>query len=417
LHIVFIVGSYYPNYSAVGKCIGNVADELATNHNVTIICLKSFNEQKNLEMYNNQKIVRVNTYEKKARSRLITNIREKKGPEKEINRVLLSINKVSRFIKTIFSKVTINKELVNAYFEALCEINTSIDLIVPACMPFESVLAAVNFKKYSKEKVKIIPFLFDKFTDNSNLHRIKINKIIKRSRHILLEKEVLLHSDKVLAMHSLRHHFESELSEFNNKITYVEHPLIIKPVITSDRVSNGIQLSYIGGLYKNYVTPNYLLELFSRVNEDNMILNFFIIGNCNRIVERYCKIKPQKIINHGSVAKEEANKAAANSNILISIAEKDGVQMSSKIFEYISLGKPIVHFYSVDNDVNIKILNHYPYCLCLKQDSDRLDENLKKFVTFCNKYKDTFVEFDTIKEVYSDALPKNTANLIIELVK
>ena len=27
-NIVFILGSYYPNYSAVGKCLGNIADIL-----------------------------------------------------------------------------------------------------------------------------------------------------------------------------------------------------------------------------------------------------------------------------------------------------------------------------------------------------------------------------------------------------
>lgn len=33
-HIVFILGSYYPNYSAVGMCLGNLADCFSKNYKV-----------------------------------------------------------------------------------------------------------------------------------------------------------------------------------------------------------------------------------------------------------------------------------------------------------------------------------------------------------------------------------------------
>jgi hypothetical protein len=41
--------------------------------------------------------------------------------------------------------------------------------------------------------------------------------------------------------------------------------------------------------------------------------------------------------------------------------------MSSKIFEYISCGKPIVHFYTANNDAKLKILKEYPLALCLSK--------------------------------------------------
>lgn len=417
MHIVFLVGSYFPYYTAVSKCIGNITDELAKEHKITIICQKSFNEQNEIDIYNKQKIIRFNTKESKIRNRLITNIKERKGITRILNKSFLNIYIMSRLVKTIFSKVTVKDELVDAYFQALNEINTPIDLIIPSCMPFESVLATINFKKYSKSELKVVPFLFDQFADNSNLHRVKLNRLLKRPKHIMLEREIIVHSDRILAMHSLKQHFEKEFGEFNKTIYYVEHPLITHPTIKTTEASKNIKISYIGGLYKNYVTPNYLLELFSNVDDNNLFLNFYIIGNLNRIVDTFCEAFPQKIANHGSLPKEEADKAAANSDILISIAEKDGIQMSSKIFEYISLGKPIIHFYSVDNDVNLKILHKYPLCLCLKQDKNKLKENIKLFVEFCKRHKDSSVEFDNIKEAFSDALPEYTANLIMELVR
>ena len=40
--------------------------------------------------------------------------------------------------------------------------------------------------------------------------------------------------------------------------------------------------------------------------------------------------------------------------------------MSSKIFDYMSFGKPIIHFYFNDNDVNVPWLKHYNNAFCIK---------------------------------------------------
>jgi len=55
-----------------------------------------------------------------------------------------------------------------------------------------------------------------------------------------------------------------------------------------------------------------------------------------------------------------------NSDNLIAVGNNDCNQVPSKIFEYMSFGKPIVYFYS-DDDVNVKILKKYPIALCLRR--------------------------------------------------
>lgn len=416
MNIIIILGGYYPYYSAVGKCAGNIADELSKENQITVICKKRFTKEKNVEIINNQKIIRVDTEDNKIRNKLNEKIANKKGIKNKIYKVLLKIHKMKEMAKIIFCSVTIRKELVNEYVKALYKINESIDFIIPLCMPFESIVAATKYTDNEKNiKTKIIPYLFDQFTRSDTLHRNNLNKFLKRKKNLNLERRVFLKSYKILAMNSLKEHFLSDLREITN-IYYIEHPLLLKYEDIKKKKNDVIIISYVGGLYKNYVEPNYFLKLYQLSNIKNSTLHFYIIGNCGDTVNKYAHVSLGKIINHGSVDKQTASRVTSQSDVLISIAEKKGIQMSSKIFEYISNGKPIIHFYSVDNDVNLKILNKYPLSLCLKQDYNKLDENINKFNQFCNKYSKANVPFEEVEKIYYNATPKYTANLIKELI-
>ena len=417
LHIVFIVGSYYPNYSAVGKCAGNVAEELSKYHKITVICSKNHLNQKNEEVFNCQRIIRIMTKEKKTRFELEDNIQYKIGFKRRINEFRYKIYKVSRMLKTIISKTSIKKDLVQSYVEALNNINEPVDAVIPVSMPFESVVAAVQYKTTYNEKVKVIPYLFDQFVDNENLHRIKFNKDLKRKGHIELENKLFQESQAILAMHSLSAHFKSDLPKISN-IYFLEHPLLIKQKSSSVKTCNkNIEISYIGSLLKGYVTPDYLLELYKKSNMEKTALNFYIIGNCSEAVNYYSRQFPNNIINHGSVDKETANKKISNSDILISIAEKQGIQMSSKIFDYISHGKPIIHFYTVEDDVNLKILKKYPNVLCLKQDEELLNENVRAFDDFCDNNYYRIIPYEEVAEIINDATPEYTVEIIRKIIE
>lgn len=40
MNIVFVTGLYVPRYSAVGKCVKNLAAEMARRHDVTVLSIK-----------------------------------------------------------------------------------------------------------------------------------------------------------------------------------------------------------------------------------------------------------------------------------------------------------------------------------------------------------------------------------------
>ncbi|WP_238652136.1 hypothetical protein [Paenibacillus piscarius] len=418
MHIVLIVGSYYPYYSAVGRCAGNIAQELEKNNKVTVICLKNNELQLSYEKLSKHDIIRVDTKDISMRNRLKMNIKARKGIIKKFYRAADNLYKIRSALKTILSYTSVNNQLRDAYIHAIEKISSPIDVIVPFSLPFESVLAASKYIENIDREVKLIPFLFDQFVNSQTLHRSEINKKFKKSRHLKLEKEMLNLSFNVLAMHSLKKHFELHFPGNLGKIKFVEHPLILDKNKKSEGEkypNKPLIISYVGGLYKRYVTPEYLFKIFKSANNVNSILNFYIIGNCNEMVNKYSGYFPGKIVNHGSVDKETADQAISESDILVSIAEKEGIQMSSKIFDYISNKKPIIHLYTVQNDVNLKILNKYPLSLCLQQDNSKIKENSIKYEEFCEKIFDLSISFEEIKELFTDALPSYSAELILSL--
>lgn len=415
MHIVFIVGSYYPYYSAVSKCAGNVADEMSKSHRVTVLCMKNSPNQLDEEEYRRQKIIRICTKDNRTRFKFQQKINETQRFRRNVYRFFLKLYKISCALMTIFSRDSIKKELVKKFKKALIQIDESIDVIIPVSLPFEGVVAAIQYKEYQNREIKVIPYLFDQFAENDRLHRIKLNKTVKRRRHIRIEHEYFEKADSILAMHSFETRFSSALPEIN-KVLFVEHPLLVEPNQISAIKENDLTvIAYIGGLLKNYVEPNYLLELYKRT-AINSTLHFYIVGNCSEVVDKYSRVMPNRIINHGSVDKETANSEIQKSDILISIAEKNGLQMSSKIFDYISHGKPIVHFYKKDYDVNFRVLEKYPNVLCIREKKELLTQNTMKFSQFCESNRDKIISFSEVSELFYDATPQYTAKMIEEII-
>ncbi len=416
MNIVFIVGSYYPNYSAVGKCAGNVADELSKSHKVTVISLKDFLEQDSFEYFNNQSIIRIDTEENRFRNKFDLKIASNKGIKRKIAALLLNAYKLTRIIKTIFSNVSINKDLAKAYINALKNIKEPIDVIIPTVMPFESVVSASMYNSKVDRDVIIIPYMFDHFAENQSLHRFQINMKIKFINHLRLEKKVLDNANAVLIMHQLENHFRSEFDNYDEKFITVEHPMIKKYTGVLPEKSGTIKFVYAGSFYKTIRNPEYMLKLFDNVLMDLVAeYDLYTFGNCDEIVRKYVG-KNKSIVSHGRVSTEKANQAVQMADFLVAVGNSDNSQVPSKIFEYISFGKPIIYFYSNKDDINLKVLKKYPLTLLLKQDKELMRENVVKLREFCILHYDSHISFEEVEELFKDAAPKYTSCLMEQIV-
>lgn len=422
LNIVVITGAYYPRFSANSKCIGNIIEEIENEHNIVVISNDSNNE-KTIEEYRNHKIIRVSTTRRLKRRKIEIKISNSKGLRKLFWEMCLKVNKFIYIIKIILSKYTVDKELVQSYTKALQSIEHKIDVIIPVTNPIESPIAALKYKLENRNKTIVVPFLFDRFSTSATAHWFYFNQRLKLSNHLELERNIIDNSNKVLTYFSWAEHIKNYFPSLFNKVEYVEHPLI-KKIGTKDDSYNFAfdknEIVYAGGLSKKIRSPIYTLEVMKEIIkvDKSISLQMYIKGDCNEIIDRYVKKHSlNQIVNHGMVSTEVANNAIKKGNFLLLIGNSDISQLQSKVYEYMSCGKPIILIYKDENDPVINILEKYPYVCMIKEDYGLLEFNKDKLLSFIGNNMNSFIHYDEVETIYFDSTPRFVAERIIKIVK
>lgn len=420
MKIVFITSSYYPYFSAIGKCINNLVNELKKEHELIVISNMTTINLQNQVVFDDHKIIRVRTKSMKERDNILAQNKNTNQLNKVINKIKMQLLRIHGYLEVVMSRETIHKPLVNEYFKALSTIEDA-DVIIPTCYPFESIIAAQKYKNNINKNVRIIPFLFDKYSDSPTLHRSKINKILKYKRHLSLEKEMIKDSEKILYVDSWVYQMKKNFANYSQKSSHVEHPLIIDSFseyyIENDNVdSNYIDIVYTGVIDKKVRPPFETLKIISRMIEKNNRLrfHFYVLGNCVNKINSYQMKYPNNIFNHGQVKSEVALSKIMKSNILLSIGNTDISLIPSKIFEYMSCGKPIIHFFNSNQDRVIKMLNDYGLGYCVEQTSNISEEKVNAIVKFCEDNSSNKRTFEEVKRIFYKATPQYISEILLD---
>jgi glycosyltransferase involved in cell wall biosynthesis len=406
-HIVILVGSYYPNYSAVGICAKNVVDELKKEVHVSVIAQKT--------TYSDDGHVFFEGYDLYRISDQLHSIYLKYP-----NSILSYAVRCIRYVRSLLQKVNIGWNWVKAYHEKLEELaqNREIDTIVCFSFPFESVVAGVQYKKESNPNVKIIPFLMDRFSSSSSLHRTKWNYRIKKNNHLSLEKYLFEQSYRILYLQSWENDIEKYCQIIKRKCVQTEHPLL-KPLSNNFSVNydkTKINIAYTGSLIQDIRNPEYTIKLFSIILKlnINIVLHFYIRGNCDFMINYFATQFPNQVRNYGGVATTVAHDVLQNADMLLSIGNADAIQIASKVFEYLSSGKPIIHISKKHDDPVNKILSFYGNAAIIMESiSDSILDNAMSVMGFIQANRDNKKSFQYISEIYPEALPVHSAQLIL----
>ncbi|MCR3922792.1 MAG: hypothetical protein NUK65_09810 [Firmicutes bacterium] len=416
--IVFIIDNYYPNYSAVGICANNIIEELSSKYKVIVIAKRDINSKDFIE-HNNHFISKYSTVDNNIRNYIDSKIKYSKGIKRKIFLLLKNIVRGKGYLNALTKHKNIKNKDIQSIIKKIIDIEEHIDVIIPTCLPIESIMASIEYKNIASENTQVIPLLFDKFSENATLHRTERNKSNKFSRHLMIEKKLIDQSDKLIYVDSWQKHIDRYFSEHKNKFIRIEHPLIkeINYSVDIKYDNKKINIIYTGALYRKLRSPIRMLEVFENLikNDDKAILHFYITGDCDTIIQEYSKKYPNNIIYYGKVKSEIAKSAIVNADILLSIGNTDTTQLPSKIFEYISTGNQIIHFFSEKEDPAIEILNRYGSAICIdNNDKDKcVVANLMEFIN--KQYLK--INFNEIEHIYRDATPKYTADIIMNLIE
>src|SRR5699024_3944390 len=173
-----------------------------------------------------------------------------------------------------------------------------------------------------------------------------------------------------------------------------------------------LNIIYTGTLDKYKRNPQYACDVFKEIANIDFSLKFFSKGNSAIMLENYEKLTNKKIIRNGFVSHSEILEETNNATFLLSIGNTESDLIPSKIFEYLSTGKPIIHFYDNENDSSLVYLKKYPLSLLVKKDDNKFDVNLLKVESFMKEFKNKIVPFEKVESIFNFNKPEYTENKI-----
>ena len=169
-----------------------------------------------------------------------------------------------------------------------------------------------------------------------------------------------------------------------------------------------------GLLSTKYRDPIPIIQLFNKCERaDKLNLVFFSMG-ANDALQEVSKTFNGNIVCHDYIPLDELHSIYRHADYLLNVSHVNANMVPSKIFEYMSFGKPIISTFITDGDAAQKYVTRYPEGLCvdLKNDDATNVESINVFLK--KRHKD--VSFDIVSDLFKDNTPEKylaTIDIII----
>lgn len=416
--ILFLSGGYYPETTPNGVCLRVVSLQLIKmGYEVHIAC-QGINEE-------SSDICHEGIFLHYVKPNLFLRLRGygEAHPKNIAGRLAyffaMLLNKIQKLVLLPWYPLNHPGSLKNFYKRA-CELHKehAFDKVIGLYCPLEATYAAVRFKKDHPE-VKVGAYILDSliFMPGASYFPKKIAKWLQWR----MERKVYDGVDMVFNMrcHEV-HHKAEKYDVYRNKMKFLDIPLFNPqeslPECSEQMFDKSyIQMVYMGTLFENYREPYYLCRLAADVSKNTLVqIQFYTRGSCETKLAKLVEQNSTLIKQHGYVSHSLVGKIYADADFLVNIGVTSSTNISSKIFDYMAYGKPIIHLYYQDDDVNNKYLAEYPNCCLVQMKEELYEENLKRFTAFIKEKRGVVIDSNFLLEKFKENTPEFTANAFVE---
>lgn len=360
--ILFLAQSYYPSSVSGANILRKICESLTDTCLVDVYTLSCGNDDSKHEV-----IQKVNVY--------------RACSEMNADKICSICGKAVSVLNGVYSfNIMKLKQCQNEFENRLKEINY--DLVVSVCYPIAAHYIASQARRKKKNfHFKWIAYYLDPYFCNKQLGK-------GYKRRFYTEKRILNHADAVIVPGLIK----ADYAQIKHNCLYdAELPNIIdfsktKKEKSVSLDSENIKCVFLGNLYGDIRNPESLFKMIDYM-DDTEIKFYFVGGKYNfqaGFLDMWKKRLGKKIEMINRVSAESANWILEQADILINIGNSVDNQLPGKVFDYISVGKPIVNICKMKNCPSLQFLKYYPLALslfeggnsCASQDSDRI----KKFI-------------------------------------
>lgn len=409
MQILIVTTKFFPYGSATSGVVGNLAQSLVNRGcGVKIIALTRYNKSLKDNYWQG-----IPVHFEYAPS-LITKEQVFKEWRTHFIRTLhgISLRFIDKLLQLLYKKYnhyTISYSQLRAYKASLRkESLNDYDICIATIMPIEALYAAILYKKYFK---KIGIYQLDPYWNNDDFPLE--NSEMRKS----FEYSLVMESDLCLTTPIIQKINTKEFPELKEKYLSVEFPCIRRPICEEiKKIDSRIHCVFVGMLYLEIRPPEKVVDIISALVSQDIIFDFFGDGQNLVTQSRNYEKAKNRILLHGVITSEEAEKERVKADFLVNIDNTSTVLVPSKIFEYISTGKPIINFYFSKESQTLKYLEKYPLCINIYLYDD-YKNNAVLIDDFIRNHQDERISFDTIRNIYWENTPECVSEQLINILK
>lgn len=407
MNIVVVTCEFYPYMNPTSNCISPYVQELKKDNHIDIICpLDSVGFQPfhsdNIELHY------ITNFRNTLRALCNTKIREKKCLL--FWRSIFFVLRCYSVFLSYFSFPTRHSWRKKEYEKQIFSLQNqkNIDCIISVSGWPCSHLAAMTFKKIYPQ-TRWVTFTLDPYTFNPVLYRNILFVRKRRERCFRSEKAIYCNADYNIFTEELYEMAIRDFAQPQHKTICFPYVLTNFDIPKQNRKGKGqLLLIYAGTLNRQIRNPEKMLSVMK--NQDGLIINLYVSGDCNDILERH---KSPNIHIFGFLPKEQyIHKILYEADILINLGNSNSLQSPSKFLELISTGLPIINFY-VKEDANYRMTDLYPLGLNISPD----DRNARRKIdVFCREVAGKRLSYGEIKELFPDNVLENQLKKLEEMI-
>lgn len=202
---------------------------------------------------------------------------------------------------------------------------------------------------------------------------------------------------------------------------YLDIPSILKPEdeVQTQYVSllkeGAINIVFSGLLSEHYRDARPIIQLLNQCDNAERINMVFFSRGEKEAVEAEAKNLKGTIVYHDYIPLAELHTIYRHADYLLNVSHINANMVPSKIFEYMSYGKPIISTYVTDGDAAKRYISKYPESVCLDLKSS-YEDNLTALNGFLNKTHH-FVSFEKVIELFPENTPERYMEVIERLIQ
>lgn len=289
------------------------------------------------------------------------------------------------------------------------------DLVVAQCYPEKCAWAGAMLKENGYVS-KLMVIFWDNIYGKIPRRIIPEQYAIKRQRKA--ESYIARHADLLVSLYPIKSFYEQygEVPGAEGKRTFLGIPSLQKPkdlpvspyqnVVKEDKIN----ILYSGTLFRlEYV--KYLVDLLNMSEKaENYNLIFFARGISHRDFEKLKGSFSGNIEYHDWIPLDSLLALYPKVDFFTSFPGNPTF-IRSKVYEYMSYGKPMLLLYDDDRDVNVSTFSRYPAFTALDV-RERVDKNTVPLERFVKENKGKDIPFEVTESLF----PSDTAKAYVDLM-